>query len=299
MTVEPAPPLARAPGLRAGGNLFAAASTLVWAAGFPAAEALLQTWDPIPAVAARFAMALAFLLPLWLILEGIPRGLDWRPGLVVGGLGFGGSAVTIIFAQSVTDPVTVAVIASASPLCATLVEWAFERRPLTRAFLLGLAASVVGGVTATMGAGGEGNLLLGAALALLSCLFYSWMAHETVRRMPGRSVIGQTTVTVAGAALATAALAVAYAALGGPAPPEGAGLGDLGLLAIYGIGAIAVSQLLFIASVRRIGVALASFHLNIAPFYVMLILIALGGGWSWMQALGAAIVIGGVLLAQR
>jgi drug/metabolite transporter (DMT)-like permease len=151
-----------------------------------------------------------------------------------------------------------------------------------------------------MGAGGgEGNLLLGAVLAVLSCLFYSWMAFETVRRMPGRSVIGQTTVTVAGAAGATLALAAGAAALGGPVPPPGAGLRDLGLLAVYGIGAIAVSQLLFIAAVRRIGVALASFHLNIAPFYVMLILLALGGDWSWTQALGAGIVIGGVLLAQR
>jgi drug/metabolite transporter (DMT)-like permease len=291
---------APAPAARAGGNLFAAASTLIWAAGFPAAEALLATWDPVPAVASRFALALGFLLPLWVALEGWPRAFPWGTGLWVGALGFGGAAVTIIFAQAVTDPVTVAVIASASPLCATLVEWVFDRRPLTRAFALGLGASVVGGVVATMGAGaGEGNLALGATLAVLSCLFYSWMTHETVRRMPGRSVLGQTTATVAGAAGATVALALAWRALGGPGLPGGAGLRDLGLLAVYGIGAIAVSQLLFIAAVRRIGVALASFHLNIAPFYVMLILVALGGDWSWTQALGAGIVIGGVLLAQR
>ena len=74
---------------------------------------------------------------------------------------------------------------------------------------------------------------------------------------------------------------------------------SLGLLAIYGLGALALSQLLFILAVRRIGVALTSFHMNVAPFYVMLIMVALGGDWSWMQALGAAIVAGGVLLAQR
>jgi drug/metabolite transporter (DMT)-like permease len=62
---------------------------------------------------------------------------------------------------------------------------------------------------------------------------------------------------------------------------------------------MAVSQMLFVRAVERIGVALASFHLNMAPFYVMLILLALGGGWSWIQALGAAIVLGGVVLAQR
>lgn len=35
------------------------------------------------------------------------------------------------------------------------------------------------------------------------------------------------------------------------------------------------------------------------PFYVMLILVALGGDWSWLRAIGAAVVALGVLLAQR
>ena len=96
-------------------------------------------------------------------------------------------------------------------------------------------------------------------------------------------------------AVLAAALAVGQAAL--PAHPFAPR--DLGLLAIYGMGGMAVSQFLFVLGIRRIGVALASFHINVAPFYVMLIMVALGGDWSWTQALGAAIVAGGVLLAQR
>ena len=34
-------------------------------------------------------------------------------------------------------------------------------------------------------------------------------------------------------------------------------------------------------------------------FYVMVLMLALGGGWSWPQAAGAAIVGLGVLVAQR
>ena len=74
---------------------------------------------------------------------------------------------------------------------------------------------------------------------------------------------------------------------------------NLGLLAIYGIGGMAISQFLWIASVDRLGIALASFHTNVAPFYVMLILVAIGGAWSWPQAIGAAIVALGVVVAQR
>jgi drug/metabolite transporter (DMT)-like permease len=291
------------PGRRAAlsGNGLAALSTIIWAAGFPAAEALLASWDPIALVAARFVPAVAVLLLLLVLIEGWPRGLDWRPGLVIGAVGFGGSALMVIWALAATDPVTVAVIASASPLCGALVERAFGGPRLTRGFALGLAASVAGGVIATWGAGmGGGNLLLGALFTILSCLFYAWLIHETVRRIPGRSALAQTAVTVTGAGLATVALALVLGVPGWTAMPAGGvGGGDIALLAVYGIGAIAVTQFLFVGAVRRIGVALASFHINLSPFYVMLILMAMGGGWSWMQALGAAVVIGGVLLAQR
>jgi drug/metabolite transporter (DMT)-like permease len=63
--------------------------------------------------------------------------------------------------------------------------------------------------------------------------------------------------------------------------------------------AFALSQLLWVASAGRLGVAVAAFHVNVAPFYTMLILLALGGVWSWPQAIGAAIVAFGVVLAQR
>jgi hypothetical protein len=43
---------------------------------------------------------------------------------------------------------------------------------------------------------------------------------------------------------------------------------------------------------------MSSLHINATPFYVMLILFALGGSWDWTQALAAAVVGLGVLIAQ-
>ena len=80
-------------------------------------------------------------------------------------------------------------------------------------------------------------------------------------------------------------------------PPQ-ISIQQFGHLAIYAVAAMALSQILFIASVARLGVALTSFHINIAPFYVMLMLIALGGAWDWRAAAGAAIVGLGVLVSQ-
>lgn len=285
----------------ASGHLAAAASMMIWAAGFPAAEALLATWHPLVLVPARLAMALLLLLPAWFILEGWPQALPWTRTLTVGAIGFGGAAAALIFAQAVTDPVTVAVVVSVSPLTGTLIEWIFERRPLTRPFLLGLGASVVGGVIATAEQGpGQGQVLLGAALAVGSCLLYSWGSYETVRSLPGRSVLAQTSATMMGACLATAAVLIGALAIGQTAlPPSPFAARNLGLLAIYGMGGMAIAQFFFILGIRRLGVALASFHVNMMPFYVMLILVALGGDWSWLRAIGAAVVALGVLLAQR
>ena len=73
----------------------------------------------------------------------------------------------------------------------------------------------------------------------------------------------------------------------------------IGLLLIYACLAIAISQILWIKSVDQLGIGLSSFHLNAAPFYVMLMLFLLGSNWIWHQTIGAAIVITGVILAQQ
>jgi drug/metabolite transporter (DMT)-like permease len=286
------------------GNLLAMGSMVVWAAGFPAAEVLLATYDPLAVVLGRFAMAIAFLLPLWVMIEGTAplRRARWARGIFVGGMGFGGGAWAIILAQWFTDPVTVAIIAAASPLTATIVEWVYHRTALTRAFAVGLVAALVGGVVATGVFNGQaipGNLGLGALLALASAFLFSWASYWTVRDFPDQTALGRTVITLTGGLVFVSLAFVIMVGTGFvPVPPIPTAQ-DWAMIAIYGLGALAISQVLWIASVERLGVAVASFHINVAPFYVMLILLAAGGAWSWPQAIGAAIVALGVVFAQR
>ena len=293
------PPLGvRGPALT--GNALAVASMLAWSAGFPAAEILLQSWDPLALIAARLAGAVAMLLPIWLLLDG-PRavmGAHWGRGLLIGGIAFGIGAWLLVVAQSLTDAVTVAIIASACPVAAVVVEMVYEGRRLSRGFLLGLVATVAGGVVAT---GGGGIALgLGALAAVAACFLFSWGSFLTVRDFPTLSPLGRSTLTLAGGLLAMGALILAADMAGFDVRPSAAmDRHQAGLLAIYALAGMALSQVMWIASVGRLGVAVASFHINVAPFYVMLYLLALGGGWDWQAALGAAIVAAGVVLAQR
>lgn len=288
------------------GNLYGVTSMIVWAAGFPAAEVLLNTWDPLALVTGRFCIALAVLIPVWIALDGLRAvlGARWGWGLLSGAIGFGGGAWLMIVAQSLTDPVTVAIIAASSPIAASVIEWVAERKRLSVTFIIGLVASVGGGIVATGGSvplgGSPGNLWLGIGCAVASCTLFSWGSYVAVRDFGGQSPIGRTTITLCGGLVITSVTFIIARALGYAVGPDQIfDAQTLGLLAVYGIGGMAISQFLWIASVDRLGIALASFHTNVAPFYVMLILVALGGLWSWPQAIGAAIVALGVVLAQR
>ena len=101
--------------------------------------------------------------------------------------------------------------------------------------------------------------------------------------------LGQTTLTLIGAML-FCQIALGVFLLFGWAGTHWAVLDGFGwlMLLIYAWGAMAISQAFWILGVGKMGVGLASFHLNAAPFYVMLILLATGGAWDWGQATGAA-----------
>ena len=55
------------------GNLFAIGSMVLWAAGFPAAEALLKNWHPIVLIFARLVLTLLVLYPVWILTENQKR----------------------------------------------------------------------------------------------------------------------------------------------------------------------------------------------------------------------------------
>ncbi len=281
------------------GNGLAVASMLTWAAGFPAAEVLLQSWPPVALFAARLVLAVAFLVPVWLLIDGPSRVLRarWGHALFVGGT-LGAGMFLIIVAQKLTDPVTVAIIASCAPLFATLLELATGARRLRWNFAVGLVVSIVGGLIATS-AVAPAQLGLGAGCAILSTGLFCWASMATARDFPELSQTGRSTITLVGGLIVAAFLFFAAGQAGMDILPSAPiDVQQMGMLVIYALVSLGVSQVLFIASVGKLGVALASFHINIAPFYVMLIMLVLGEEWNWTRALGASIVAVAVVLAQ-
>jgi drug/metabolite transporter (DMT)-like permease len=282
-------------------NLICLASMVVWAAGLPAADLIIPHMPPIALTAARTTLAALVLIPFWIAADGLPAvaRANWVRGAWVGFITLGLASFFVIIALQFNDPVTVAIVTAVMPVVGILLECVADKRPFTRALAIGLVLSVAGGLIAVSGAEGEVDFGIGVLAALASVILYTWGSRETVRALPELSPLGRVTITVAGCAVVALLAALGDGLIRGNWPDWGAiGLPELTGLAIFGIGSMAISQLLWIISVGRIGIGAASLHMNAVPFYVMLMVFLIGGPWNWGQAIGAAIVVTGALIAQ-
>ena len=282
-------------------NLLCMLSMLVWAVALPAADLLIASVPPLPLTAARMALASACLLPLWWWFEGgaALRNAPWGRAMLIGGSTIGGGAFMLVVGQGMTNAVTVALVSASMPLIAIAIEVVLDARRLTAALVVGVLLSLGGGAMA-MGSGTGGvGLGLGALLCFLAVLLFTLGSRATVTAFALLTPLGRTTVTLTGAALTTCAAAGLNALLGGAAPQWALlGFKEFAALALFSIGGLAISQMLWIMSVGSLGIALSSLHINATPFYVMGTLFALGGAWNWTQAWAATVVALGVLVAQ-
>lgn len=299
MTAEridtPAPPQ----GLLAA-NLICMGSMLIWAAGLPAADLIIPLLPAEQLNALRMGLAALALLPFWLIFDGPGAVLraNWLRGIGVGCL-LGLGAWFLVLGQARTDAVTVAVISATLPVVGIALEVMLDRRRLTAALFLGMALSVVGGLMALDLSGGGLALGMGALFCFGSVIAFALGSRLTVTAFPELSPIGRTALTISGAAIAALAVAGLQMALNGPGPGFAAwGWREVAAMLAYSVGCLAISQVMWIISVERLGIGLSSLHINAAPFYVMLILFLFGAEWSWTRAAAAGLVALGVLVAQ-
>ena len=282
-------------------HLICMASMVIWAAGLPANSVLLPILPPLALAALRLVLASAALIPFWLWREGAQalRGANWRLGVGVGSL-IGAGSLLIIMGQSRTDAVTVAVISAALPVVGLTLEIFLDGRKLTLGLILGLVFALAGGVLALGPSAGGVSFGIGALMCLVSVVLFTLGSRLTVTAFPTLTPLGRTAVTLGGASITMTVVALGGQMTGAVPAPDFTLMGpkEWGALFIFAVGSLAFSQVLWIMSVERLGIGMAALHINAAPFYVMLIALMFGGGWSWWQAGGAALVGAGVIVAQ-
>ena len=283
-------------------NLICIFSIVFYAMGFPAAEFLLDDWDVVSIIAARNTFAFVLIFFIWILYEGFQevRVAKWNKGFWIGAIGFGIGSFFVLLLQSITSPVIAALMVATMPVAAVTLEIFLDGRKMTRWFLFGIILVLFGGFIASGANLKNDSIGLASFLGITGVGLFAWGSRATVKNLPGMSLLGQVAVTTSG--MVGSAVFVYFISsifFDITESPSQITYEHIGLILIYACLAIGISQILWIKSVAQLGIGLSSFHLNAAPFYVMLMLFLLGNSWIWHQTLGAVIVISGVIIAQR
>ena len=283
-------------------NFICIFSIVFYAMGFPAAEFLLDDWDVVSIIAARNTFAFILIFFIWILYEGFQevRVAKWNKGFWIGAIGFGIGSFFVLLLQSITSPVIAALMVATMPVAAVILEIFLDGRKMTRWFLFGIVLVLFGGFIASGANLKNDSIGLASFLGITGVGLFAWGSRATVKNLPGMSLLGQVAVTTSG--MVGSAVFVYFVSsifFDITESPSQITYEHLGLLLIYACLAIGISQILWIKSVAKLGIGVSSFHLNAAPFYVMLMLFFLGDSWIWHQTIGAIIVIIGVILAQK
>jgi drug/metabolite transporter (DMT)-like permease len=283
-------------------NLICLIAVALFAFTFPASDILLNDWGILSVIVFRNISAFVLLLIMWVISEGYSqiKSADWLNGLWVGGIGFGIGSVLMITTIYLTTPVVAALTAAIMPLTGVVLEVLFDGRKLRRWFVVGFVLVLIGGFLATGVNFSEAKFGFGALLGLVGSALYAWGSRATVVHLPKLTPLGQTTVTSFGMTMFGVIFYLVALSLGLPGTmiPEVTN-NHIVLILVTGWVSLSISQYLWIKGVGKLGIGIASFHLNGAPFFVMLILLVLGGEWNWQTAIGALVLVLGVMVSQK
>ena len=283
-------------------NLACFLAMFMWAFAFPASGVLLQTWGVLALLLARTVLAVGTLTLIWLWIDGFEniKSAPWFHGLKIGGIGFGVGAILLLLGQKMSDPVTPAIAAAMMPIAGAAVEVVLAKRVLKLHLIIAIILAFTGGILAGGVNFNDATFGIGALFCLIAIVLFAWVTHATTNDLKLLSPIGQTTITLMGSLIVVTAAYVACLAFAIKGAHVGlTGATELTLLIIMAVASIALAQLLWIWGAGGLGILFASLHMNIAPFYVMAIVVVfMGEQWNWSQAFGAALVGIAVLTAQ-
>ena len=192
-------------------------------------------------------------------------------------------AVLVVIALQQTDPVTVAIITAMMPVVGIGAGMRARRAaPDGARWSLGPGAVASrAGWWRSISASGHarsGHRVRWRPSA--RCFAFTWGSRATVTAFPDLTPLGRTAITVAGAGIGMPVVAVALRWRSAGRRSDWAGhrlARGRRRLSRPRIGSMALSQTLWIISVGLLGIGIASLHMNAVPFYVMLIIFALGG----------------------
>jgi len=270
---------------------------LFWAGHYVVAGAAISETDAWTLSVLRWGGAAVVLL----VVAQLVERPDWRlvlrrlPRLAVMGLfGMIGFGTLLYLGLESTTAVNASLVSGIGPVTIAAGAALLLRERLGWRVVLGLVVALVGVLLVVS----HGSL--DTFLALRFDTGDLWVIAATVcwsvYTILGRKPIGVPPLTSVGvqAAIVTILLLPVLPFAGWHPPQSAAAWWGVAFIILFpSVG----SYLLWNYAVRRTPAAVAGLFLNLIPVFTVILALALGQGVSWPQALGGAIVLGGVLLA--
>ena len=290
----------------------------LWGSHIPVLDLLLGTFDPWTLALFRYLV----LIPVafgWLMLA-VPR--PFQPTLPATGgalpaklplgrialLGIPGVLGFAIFYSTgvyFAGPIPAAIIATCSPVVATLVSWAVDRIPPSREMRLALVLAVIGGMIAVLsreapGAGQEHRVpILGEFLLICGMICWSSYSVMAQRWLAGYSQLQITGFTMTAAGVGMILLYPMLMLLGiAQMPAAMPSLLIIGLLVYVALLPTLFGTFLWHTGIGIVGVPVAALYMNLIPVFAVLIAMLVGALPTMGQVIGGALVLVGVAQAQ-
>jgi drug/metabolite transporter (DMT)-like permease len=297
-------PLARLRTGLASPHLIRSLAVLCWAGNFTVGRAARDVIPPLALNFWRWSLALAILAPFALPAVLRHRDLirrEWKllTGLAVSGITFFHSAIYI--GLSLSPVINGLLLQATIPLFIVLLSWLIHRTPVTAPQAVGLALSLAGAI-AVITEGDLGNLValriatgdLWLAASVPSWALYSVLLRQRPEALPPLALIWIV------AAFAMVLLLPFYGlelASGARIELGPASLLSLGYVALF---ASVIAYIFWNQGVREIGPNRAGIYIQLMPVYgAALAMTFLGERMAGHHWLGAALVLAGLLVAQR
>jgi drug/metabolite transporter (DMT)-like permease len=292
-----------------GANLGLLVVATTWGTVVPIIGYLSQVWDPFFLGSLRYCAGAPVLLVLLWCLERrritLPRIAWWRPALL-GTIGLGLFAPLYTVGVAHANPIVAAVLSAANPVVAAVVAWVSFREPINHRMIPAIVLAVIGCSLATVdfsklsGSGSVFVLRGGEILILAAACCWTWYSISAQRWLQGWSQLRISASTIGSGVpmllgVYIAAGEIGWAQMPPAAPPDA---WHVILLCWLTFASIVLCVLLWNYGVRQVGVVVATMYLNLVPIVALGILAIMGTIPSLQQALGAALVILGILYSE-
>ncbi|HWA43116.1 MAG TPA: DMT family transporter [Hypericibacter adhaerens] len=283
-------------------NLALIVNTTTWGTFFPVLELQLRHWDMFSASAGRqLTGSLALFSTVALVERRWPfrRGLPWGTIILMSTIGITVCCLITTAAVYLSSGLSAAIISATNPIGSALLAQVLYGVKLRRAILVGATLSVAGGILAVT-AGHQGRLSFGLGeLAIITAnLIWTWFSLAIQHRLKDCSYLERAAYTILPGALQLTLIVVVLHVLG---------LVDVRieltfwpLLYVFYLGFIpnGLGNYLWLWSISRVGVNVASMYQNLIPVTAVLVTIWIGIYPNWQQLIGGAVILLGVLYTQ-